>query len=188
MILNKDEAPFTLLAIMVFFVFILTLFGIVANPKIGYGLASNISVNDTIIHDDYVRINVTVKNTGYLLSSTKVTVRYYNLTSLNDTYQGTEKGNYSEITIPFNLNAGDTTERQVELAFLPKANANNLVIYTYAAKNYNGDPVHNFGTSFSVITLTGKNVLLLSREGNVYKKGGQEEFNELLKTHPDLLK
>jgi hypothetical protein len=188
MILNKDDTLFSFLAIMVFSVFILTLFGIVGNPKIGYGLVTNISVNDTINLNNYVRINVTAKNTGYLLSSIKVTVRYYNLTSLNDNFQITEMGNYSEISIPFNLNTGNIEEEQVELTFLPKANANNLVIYIYAAKNYSGDPVQNYGTSFTVITLTGKNVLLLSREGDVYKKGDQVEFNEILKTHPNLLK
>src|SRR3972149_2807953 len=101
MVLNKDDTLFSLLALMVFFVFILTFVGIVANPKIGYSLSSNISVNDTINIDEYVRINVTVKNAGYLLSSTKVTVRYYNLTSLNDDYLVIEKGNYSELTLPF---------------------------------------------------------------------------------------
>ena len=186
--MNKDDALFSLLAIMVFFVFILTFFGIVANPQIGYGLSSNISVNDTIKFDEHIRINVTAKNAGYLLSSTKVTVRFYNLTSLNDDYLTIEKGNYSELTIPFNLNTGDTKEEQVELSFLPKGNSNNLVLYVYAAKNYSGDLVQNYGTSFSTITLTGKNVLLLSRESDGYKKRGQEEFNELLKMYPNLLK
>lgn len=86
MILNKDDTLFSLLAIMVFSVFILTAFGILAKPNIGYGLSSNISVNDTINDDEYVRINVTVKNAGYLLSNTKVIVRIYNLTCVNDEY------------------------------------------------------------------------------------------------------
>ena len=188
MILNKDDTIFSLLAIMVFFVFITTFFGIMANPQIEYGLSSNITVNDTINVDEYIRINVTVKNAGYLLSSTKVTVRFYNLTSQNHDYLAIDKGNYSEQTIPFDLNTGDTKEKQIELTFLPKENANNLVLYAYAAKNYSGDLVQNYGTSFSTITLTGKNVLLLSKEGEIYKKGGQEEFNELLKTYPNLLK
>jgi hypothetical protein len=187
MILNKDDALFSIIAIMVSIVFILTVLGIVVNPKIGYGLSTNISINDTINVDEYVRINVTVNNTGYLLSSTKVTVRFYNITILNDNYPIIEKGNYSEITIIYNLKTGDTKEKQVELAFLPKENAINLVLYVYAAKNYSSDLIQNYGTSFSVITLTGKNVLLLNKEGDVYKKGGQAEFNELLQTYPNLL-
>ena len=188
MILKKDDTIFTLLAIIVFSVFLLTALGILAKPKIGYGLSSNISVNDTINDDGYVRINVTVKNAGYLLSSTNVIVRYYNLTCVNDEYGVVEKGNYSELTMPLSLNTGDTMEEQVELTFLPRGNANNLLIYMYAAKNYDGDLVKNYGTSFSVITLAGKNLLLLGREGDVYRKRGQEEFNELLKTYPNLLK
>jgi hypothetical protein len=187
MILNKDDALFSIIAIMVSIVFILTVLGIVVNPKIGYGLSTNISINDTINVDEYVRINVTVNNSGYLLSSTKVTVRFYNFTILNDNYPVIEKGNYSEITIMYNLNTGDKKEKQVELAFLPKGNANNLVLYVYAAKNYSSDLIQNYGTSFSVITLTGKNVLLLNKEGDVYKKGGQAEFNELLQIYPNLL-
>jgi hypothetical protein len=187
-ILNKDDTLYTLLAIMVFSVFILTFFGILANPKIGYGLSSNISVNNTINYDTYIRINVTVKNNGYLLSNTKVTVRFYNLTSVNANYLVIEKGNYSELTLPFSLKTGNTKEEQVELVFLPKSNSNNLLLYTYAAKNYNSDLVQNYGTSFSVITLTGKNVLLLSKQGNIFKRGGQEEFKQLLKTYPNLLR
>ena len=188
MILNKDDKLVSLLAITVFSVFILTAFGIVAKPKIGYGLSSNISVNDTINDNEYIRINVTVKNAGYLLSSTKVIVRYYNLTCVNDQYGAVENGNYTELSLPFSLNTGATREEQVELTFLPKGNANNLLVYTYATKNFDGNLAKNYGTSFSVITLTGKNLLLLSREGDIYRKRGQSEFKELLKMYPNLLK
>jgi hypothetical protein len=188
MILSKDDTLFSLLVILVFSVFILTAFGILAYPKIGYGLSSNISNNGTIGEDGIVRINVTVGNAGYLLSSTKVTVRFYNLTSVNEEYVAVEKGNYTELTLPFSLDTGDTREKRVELGFLPKGNASNLLIYVYAAKNYDSDEVRNYGTSFSVVKLTGKNLLLLSREGDVYKKRGQSELNELLKIYPNLLR
>jgi hypothetical protein len=188
MSLNKDDKLFSLLAITVFSVFILTAFGIVGKPKVGYGLSSNISVNDTISDNEYIRINITVKNAGYLLSGTKVIVRYYNLTCVNDEYEVVEKGNYTELSLPFSLNTGDMREEQVELTFLPKESANNLLVYTYAAKNFDSDLAINYGTSFSVIALTGKNLLLLSREGDVYRKRDQSEFKELLKTYPDLLK
>ena len=44
MILKKDDTIFTLLAIIVFSVFLLTALEILAKPKIGYGLSSTISV------------------------------------------------------------------------------------------------------------------------------------------------
>ncbi len=185
---NKDIFLLIILCGLAIFVFSSTLYGIVAKPIIEYGLNSDLKTGDRVTSDEIIRVNITVKNIGYLSSNGMLVTRCYNLTYDNkESYEKNNFQNYTEFKIPLKLDTTINNDKQISLSFSSINNSKNLLIYIYLVNNFENDIVQNYCTSFNYFVLKGNNLLFLSKNGDIFVKQSQDDFNVFLKLHPKLL-